>query len=206
MTVFLFVEGGGDSETLRKECRAAFGALLERAGFAGRMPRIVACGGRGRAFDHFKTKARELRDGEAAILLVDSEDPVKDPSRPWAHVAARIGDEWERPDGATDDSIHFMATCMETWIVADRKALQERYGKDLRERHLPEANAALERRRRQEVLKALFDATGGAERERAYAKGKKSFELLAQVDPAALRILPHYRRFETALGTLLQAR
>lgn len=203
MIVFLYVEGGGDSEALHKACRAAFTALLKRAGFAGCMPRVVACGAREQTFDRFRTRASNLLEGEAAILLVDSEDPVKDLSQPWAHVASRPGDGWERPDGATDDSIQFMATCMETWIVADRKVLEARYGKDLRVRHLPDANAALERRGRQEMMNALLAATSGVERERAYAKGKKSFELLAQVDPAALRVLPHYRRLETALQTLL---
>ena len=42
--VKLFVEGGGDSHALRTECRAAFSSFLQKAGFSGHMPRIVASG------------------------------------------------------------------------------------------------------------------------------------------------------------------
>jgi hypothetical protein len=94
----LFVEGGGNhNDALRTECRRAFTALLEKAGFRNHMPRIVPCGGRRNAFDQFCTA---LKGGERlAILLVDSEAPVSQES-PWQHVAKRQGDEWARPGDA----------------------------------------------------------------------------------------------------------
>ena len=76
-TVKLFVEGGGDSNSLRIECRAAFNHFLQKAGLAGKMPRIIASGSRKAAYDDFCTA---IRNGEEAMLLVDSEIAVLNPS------------------------------------------------------------------------------------------------------------------------------
>jgi hypothetical protein len=72
-TVKLFVEGGGDRHNLRVECRAAFSEFLLKAGLAGYLPRIVACGSRHEAYGDYCTA---LRNSEKALLLVDSEGPV----------------------------------------------------------------------------------------------------------------------------------
>lgn len=69
----LYVEGGGDAAALKTACREGFAKFLGKAGLAGRMPRIVACGSRADAYDSFCTA---IRNGEAAMLLVDSESPV----------------------------------------------------------------------------------------------------------------------------------
>ena len=86
MSVKLYVEGGGDSKTLKRACRRGFGKFLERAGVAGRMPRIVACGSRDNAYENFKT-AHDLDDGRA-MLLVDAEAQVTSPG-PWQHLKTR---------------------------------------------------------------------------------------------------------------------
>ena len=69
-------------------CREGFSKLLTKAGFAGRLPRIAVCGGRGNAYNQFKTAATALHLDADPILLVDSEDPVTAAS-PWQHL--RIG-------------------------------------------------------------------------------------------------------------------
>jgi predicted ATPase len=46
VNVKLHLEGGGDSKELQIRCREAFSKLIAKAGFAGRMPRIKACGSR----------------------------------------------------------------------------------------------------------------------------------------------------------------
>ena len=66
----LYVEGGGKTNLLRTECRQGFSAFLEKAGLAGHMPRVISCGSRKDAYDDFLTA---LGNGEAAMLLVDSE-------------------------------------------------------------------------------------------------------------------------------------
>jgi hypothetical protein len=105
--VKIYVEGGGDSKELHVRCRKGFRKLLERAGFQSRMPRIVACGGRGAAFDAFKTA---MDTGvNYPLLLVDSEDPVPETAQPddpdhpmaWEHLQARDG--WERPAEVEND-------------------------------------------------------------------------------------------------------
>jgi len=72
--------------------------FLGKAGLAGIMPRIVACGGRRNAYESF---CLALSNGEVAFLLVDSEAPVRpehqqgDPEtgwQPWSHLLARDGD------------------------------------------------------------------------------------------------------------------
>ena len=64
----LYVEGGGDAAALKTACREGFAKFLGKAGLAGRMPRIVACGSRADAYDSFCTA---IGNGEAAMLLVD---------------------------------------------------------------------------------------------------------------------------------------
>lgn len=91
-----------------------------------------------------------------------------------------------------------MTTCMETWIAADRGALRERFGAGLQESALP-ALAAMESRLRGDVQRALAHATRNCTAN--YTKGRISFELLAMLDPGALRqSLPSFVRFVRVLG------
>ena len=60
----IYLEGGGDSTQLTIRCREGFRKLLVKCGFAGRMPRLVACGGRGTAFDRFMTAHETAIAGE----------------------------------------------------------------------------------------------------------------------------------------------
>jgi hypothetical protein len=56
----LYVEGGGDrNKALQTECRRGFSEFLSKAGLKGRMPRIVACGGRTQTYDSFRTAHAE---------------------------------------------------------------------------------------------------------------------------------------------------
>jgi Domain of unknown function (DUF4276) len=127
VTVKVYVEGGGDhNKALQTLCRQGFSEFFRKAGFAGRMPRIVACGARSRAFESFRTSHGNAQAGEFPVLLVDSEDPVV--GERWEHVRLRTGDGWARPDGALEDQIHFMVQAMEAWFHADKDALQRYYG------------------------------------------------------------------------------
>ena len=72
-TVKLFVEGGGDGKSLRTECRAAFSSFLRKSGLTGYMPRVVASGSRNSAYSDYCTA---IKNGELAVLLVDSETEV----------------------------------------------------------------------------------------------------------------------------------
>lgn len=156
----------------------------------GRMPAIVACGSREDTFDDFKEAHRISKSRDYIAILVDSEDPVADPEKPWQHLKSRDG--WEAPQGADDDQALLMTTSMETWVAADRKALREHYGPELREKALP-AQKDMESRSRQEILKGLTDATRQCKA--PYAKGKQSFEILGKLNPQELESrLPSFAR------------
>ena len=196
MKARIFIEGGGDSKDLRARCRMGFRRLLERCGLEGKMPRLVACGAREEAFDGFTTAHRHAGPDDYVAMLVDSEDPVKDKERPWAHL--KRCDGWDRPEGADDKQVLLMTTCMETWIVCDRKALSDHFGECLRGKALP-ASHNLESRHRNAIQTALVEATRDCGKRR-YAKGKISFEIVGKLDPAPLRRhLPHFKRSEEIL-------
>lgn len=181
MNIKLYVEGGGDhNKTLDTQCRRGFSEFVRKAGLEGRMPRVVACGGRRRAFDSFRTAHENAGSSDYPMLLVDSEAPVtaKDP---WDRVRRRRGDEWERPAGASVDQLHFMVQAMEAWFHADKGALQEYYGKDFR------ADALSPRSDIEGVAKkALLDGLKQATKEclkGEYSKGEHSFEIVERIDP-----------------------
>jgi len=194
----LFVEGGGDQNpSLASECRRAFSMLFERAGVK-RRPKVVACGGRKRAFDQFCVALAEAKDD--VWLLVDAEEPVAGASfDPWAHVKARPGDGWERPGAATDEQLHLMTVTMETWLVADRAALTAVFGSKLDASKLPAEGAALETKTKAAINTALQQATKPT-KAGPYGKGAHSFKVLAQVSPDKLRALAWGQRLLDAMG------
>lgn len=198
MSAHLYIEGGESKED-QIRCREGFRKLLDKTGFSGRMPRLTACGGRGSAFDDFKTAHAKRRDGDYIAMLIDSEDSVLDRERTWDHLNSR--DQWEKPAGASDEQVLFMTTCMETWIVADRTALTEHYGHKLQENALPPLND-LEARNRHDVHDNLVHASRNCSN--AYSKGKRSFELLAKLDPTVLKQhLPSFVRVDRILNATL---
>ena len=181
VSVRLYVEGGGDRAELKTACRKGFSRFIEKAGLQGRMPRIVACGSRGDAYDSFKT-AHAHEDG-TAMFLVDAEGPVEEAQGPWQHLEIRDG--WQRPDAATDEQCHLMVQVMESWFLADVDALALFYGGDFRRQALP-ANPNVEQVAKQDVLDRLEQSTHDTGKGH-YSKGKHSFELLATLNPAKVR-------------------
>jgi len=200
VTTKVFLEGGGDAKDLKARCREGFRALINKLGFGGtRMPRLVACGGRGAVFDRFKTAHDNRITEDYVAMLIDSEDPLRDVKSAWQHL--QIRDRWQRPKDATDEQVLFMTTCMETWIACDRATLKAHFGSRLHESALPPL-AEMEQRPREAVQNALAHATRDCEN--AYAKGKRSFELLGKLDPAVLdRHLRSFRRAKHILSERL---
>ena len=173
--------------------------MLKKAGFRGRLPRVVACGRRKAAFDRFENA---LRNGdECPILLVDSEEVVEpnaNPSGAWLHLNQT--DHWQRPPGANDDQAQLMVTTMETWLLADREAVIA-YFPRMNANTLPPPDSDLESI--SNVKDKLKNATRRSPKGR-YHEGNHSFDLLGQVDPGELRRrLPHFRRFVEALKARL---
>ncbi|MGO8670368.1 MAG: DUF4276 family protein [Capsulimonadaceae bacterium] len=205
--VTLYVEGGGDHlQSLSGRCREAFRKLLINCGFEGRMPRIVAAGGRNAAYHKFVAAHNENvrnRKSDYIAMLVDSEDPVSDVDRPWDHLLAREGDGWKRPSNASDDQVLLMTTCMETWIMADHGAIIavfDPHGDCLQQSALLQ-KTDLESRNRKSIYAALQHATRNCPEQ--FEKGEASFQALQEVDCKLLRELPSFARFETILDKYL---
>ena len=130
-------------------------------------------------FRRFAVAVTSGPPGAAALLLVDSEAPVAPGRSVWQHLHDRDG--WRRPGGARDDQAFLMVQIMETWFLADRRALREYFGAGFREGAFSQWSA-LEDIPKATVLKALERAT--ADCGKRYAKGRVSFDLLARIDPA----------------------
>ena len=198
----LYVEGGGDTGKLHDACRRGFRVFLEKAGVTKNRPRIVACGGRSRAYDKFRTA---LREGRRALLLIDSEASVKHTS-PWLHLHNRPGDGWTKPDNATDDHCHLMLECMENWFLADRETLRAFSGQDFRETALPPRSRDIETVPKATAIDALVKATQDCKPTLRYDKGERSFDLLARIDPAkVIKSSRWAKRFVTAVETAMSA-
>jgi hypothetical protein len=200
VSAYIYIEGGGvgaGSKDVDIRCREGFRKLLENCGFSQqrRMPRLVPCGGRDTAFSNFKIAQKSRSVGDFVGLWVDSEEPLRDLERAWNHLSRR--DKWTQPEGAIDEQVLFMTTCMETWFLADRSALKEYFKDELQESALPPLNA-LENRNRQDVQDGLVHATRDCSN--AYAKGGRSFEILGRLSPSVLaQHLPSFVRVRRIL-------
>lgn len=191
MKVKVYVEGGGDGKSLRARCRSGFSSFFEKANLAGRMPQVIACGGREAAFDRFCTAFGSRRAEELIILLVDSEGPVADRSEPWLRLRERNG--WEKPDDATDENAHLMVQCMEAWFLADMDCLTAYFGQGFNRNALP-GSPRIENVAKDDVLEGLKRATRQCKKGE-YGKGRHSFDMLETIDPAQVMVAsPHASR------------
>jgi hypothetical protein len=198
----IYVEGGGNTNLLRTACRRGFSEFLKKTGLSGHMPGIIACGSRWEAFSAFSTA---IKKNENAMLLVDSEAPVKsdcqqgdDPLtwKPWQHLKNRKGDEWEMPAGAEGSDCHFMVQCMEAWILADRETLKKFFGQGFNEKGLPPGENPIENIDKKQIYQSLENATKDCKVKAKYGKGEHSFKLLAVIDPAIVTsVSPWAKRF-----------
>ena len=195
----ILLEGGGESKETQIRCREAFRKLLEKCGYERRMPRLEACGGRQRAYRDFCLSHSQASEGQFVALLVDSEDPIPNIDAPWQHLKTR--DNWDRPQGAVDEQVLLMTTCMETWIAADPASLQAHYGSCLQATALPPLTN-MEERTRKSVYDALVHATRNCSE--VYAKGANSFKVLSHIEPSAVRDhLPSFQRLQRILDDSL---
>ena len=181
MNVKVYVEGGGNVRELRTRCRKGFSSFFGKANLAGRMPQVIACGGRHTTYDKFAAALRSANDTVFVVLLVDSEGPVAEGAGPWRHLQTR--DKRGRPHGATDDNAHLMVQCMEAWFLADKDRLATFFGRGFNRNALP-CNPDIEQVAKTDVLDGLKGATRQCRPKGEYGKGRHSFEILAEVDPA----------------------
>jgi len=197
VNVKLYVEGGGDTNALRTRCREGFSEFFRKAGLEGRMPRIVACGGRDQAFGDFLTALGTAGANDFIVLLVDAEAPVANGDGPWTHLHRR--DNWNQPPAAGEKNAHLMVQIMEAWFLADKNTLAKFFGDGFNRGALP-GNPKVEEVAKSDVMDGLKAATRHCDRKGEYGKGRHSFEILARIDPAKVtEASPHARRLVEAL-------
>ena len=144
----------------------------------------------------FRTALGSRKAEEFIVLLVDSENPVADGSGPWLHLRARDG--WEKPDEATDENAHLMVQCMEAWFLADKDNLAAYFGHGFNRNALP-GRQEIEDVAKGDVLGGLKNATRQCKKGE-YGKGRHSFDILEQTDPAnVMAASPHARRLVETL-------
>jgi len=191
VAVRVYVEGGGDRRMVSAACRRGFTEFFRKALPPGRMPCVIACGSRSNAYDRFCIALRTRPDA-LNLLLVDSEGPVAVYGAPWRHLAER--ERWRRPDGATDTHAHLMVQCMESWFLADPRALADYFGRRFNDHALPRRHD-VERIPKDDVLRSLDCALATGPGSRAYRKGRDAFAILERLDPGVVAgAAPHAQR------------
>jgi hypothetical protein len=177
VSITIYVEGGGNkNKDLKTECRQGFSEFFKKLGF---QPKIIACGGRSTAFNDFRKALKKGKKDEHYLLLVDSEAPVTNPSK-WQHVYLGQGDNWAKPDNATEEHLHFMVECMEAWFMADKETLANYYGSNFKKDKLPQHNN-IEEIAKHDLENALKKATRDTKKGE-YSKGGHSFDILSQIN------------------------
>lgn len=202
--VTLYVEGGRDSKDQKDpniECRRGFRKFITNAGIAAPTDilRIVPCGGRGSAYKVF---CKAIEEGEDAMLLVDSEEPMSPQHQtdknisewqPWDHLKCR--DHWNKPNGSNDTDCHLMVQIMETWFLTDAGNLQKFFGAGFNSYSLPSETDSIESIRKGKVFAVLEEASRNTKKG-AYKKSAHSFELLSCICPDKVtKRSPWARRF-----------
>ena len=184
----IYVEGGGVGKGGKSNVRMGFEGLLR--GFAGTMPKIIACGGRDEAYADFLVGVRANPD-DFVMLLVDAEGPVSSQDR-REHLRRRDG--WNLAS-ASEEQVHLMVQAVEAWLIADPEALAKHYGANLNTNRLPAT------RNPEDVPKDSLKATlKSAAGRRGYSEIHDCHRVLARVDPSMLRgKCPHCRAFLGAL-------
>jgi len=202
--IYVYMEGGGDSQNLHTELRQGMRAFLEKAGLKGMLPKVFACGRRDDAYRDFKQAIKANKNDEIPFLLVDSECAVakEHENKPWDHLKQR--DHWDKPDDATDEQCHLMVQCMESWFLADPEALEKFYDQGFNKNHIPAQGQNVEKIEKEQVYKTLEMATRNCKTKGEYGKGKHSFKLLGLIDPEKVKTASDWaKRFFDKLKTTL---
>ena len=198
--VNIFVEGGGKGDNLKTACRKGFREFLNKAGFMGKKFRIWPCGSRGEARNNY---VKALKNGEQAVLLLDSETDVALEQNgdhanwePWIHLG------WDKPHGAENKDCHLMVQVMETWFLADIESLKRSCGRNFDAVKLPK-HKNIELIPKAEVFNAMKIASEGKFDKKA--NPEFSYIILSRIDPTLVSSKsPWARRFLDLLKIKMQ--
>lgn len=183
MRVRIYVEGGGNTSSLKSECREGFSSFFKKAGFEGKMPSVIACGGRLNAIDKFINSLSKNED-VCSFLLIDSEDLLpQDFSDSKIFITNRDLKEnkLQFPESLATDKIHLMVCCMESWLLCDVVAMSNFYGKNFNGKKIDALPQNIETVHKSEIYSIINDATKNTTAGK-YDKGRHSFKLLGAID------------------------
>jgi hypothetical protein len=181
--------GTEKSASLNIEARRAMSRFASRLGVV-RAPKFVQCGGRTQTFEAAWQAFIGRDRGEIIMMLVDGEDPsAYDPQNAWQHLRQRPADLWTQLEYSNARFVFLMATCMETWVVADKGSTGAHFGSCFKAGKIPKW-PSLETVHRHTIFAALQAATASCKNK--YDKGRVSFQAFAELDPATVRgLCPH---------------
>jgi hypothetical protein len=188
----IYIEGaerGDEAVRMRKGFRKLLDQLYKLAqqnGFRFHPP--VMCGSGEKTYREFKAALQGNKDA-ISFLLVDSERPVVDGVSPWMHL------KWNSL-GLDDSHCHLMTQAMESWLIADKDALKEVYGKGFNENPLPKS--LVEQIAVKDLIDGLKKATVNTAKGE-YHKTKHAPEILKMLNVAKVRQAAPYcdRLFKT---------
>ena len=215
--IVIYVEGGGDTVSQRKELRTGFDGLFRSQKEAARKNRIslrfVPSGGRTEAFKTFRNAMDQSGSTRHIVLLVDSEGPIPaeidtqdeanrntdDEANSKARVQHLVNRDGWNFKGVEPSHVHLMVQCMEAWILADPEKMKEFYKKDFRENALPrlpnlenEAKTSIYSK----IAAATKDTQKGEYSENNRAKITHASKLLEMIRPKEISVrCPRFKTF-----------
>lgn len=199
MSVTIFFEGGGDTESTQAKCREGLSKYCAKVKPQASRLRIVVGGGREQTFDKFRRASGGSRAGDVAVLLVDSERPVT-ANTPVEHLRAHDG--WDFAP-LLNYKVFLMVQTMEAWFLTDRDALAAFYDGGFLPKSLPGAAANVETIRKEDIEPALKKATKKTNTKGVYHKINHGAALLALINPGKVEAAsPHALNFNQFLRAL----
>lgn len=196
MVVRIYFEGG---RHLRESFGEFFRELHDLA--RERRGRVRLISGGATAVQDFMTALHKHPD-EHVVLLIDCEGAAEDCSP--AKLQRRFQSVWKPPRGVRvdDGRVFRMTQIMESWFLADRRALQSYYQEGFQENALP-GHADVEQAPKQDVLNGLESATRRT-RKGAYSKTSHATGILRMIDPQLIRAAsPECDRIFTTLTRVI---
>ena len=191
MSQTIYVEGGGNGRELKVKCRKGFRTFFCKTALARQMPKIVACGSRQNTFKRFQIALARAANNDSIVMLVDSEAVARPGIGTRAHL--HTCDKWDCPPGATEDNVHLIVVCMESWFLADLDTLANFFGQGFNRNVFPARND-VENIPLCDIEDYLERSTRQSEK-RNFDKSHHSFDILARIRPNMVTAAsPHAKR------------
>jgi len=203
-SILVYIEGEGGGRTVdkrkhndgefRKAWKRFLQPLADLANDRG-ISRFQCIPGRGGTTTEKQFANPLPADGHALrILLIDSEGPVGDVSKPWKAIRLK------RPQWAGDKNCYLMVQCLETWLLADPASIQSHYdshGKPCFRQRKLKAWQDLENIAKATLQTAIEAATAECGKPYAHADGNL---LIGKVDLEKLKKLSSVARLFKDFG------